>query len=170
MTISLRLYGELKRKVRKPPVSDTNPGSPRKITLTEEENITHIGDILEKFNLKMEEVSHIFVNGKYCGPGKELKEGDRVGIFPANMALIFAEIEKNHPIPIKIHLPKFIETQINKSKGVMRVPKGSNVGYVLKRFNLLKDFDKFEVSVNELASVDEDYILQENDIIRISSS
>jgi molybdopterin converting factor small subunit len=170
VTISLRLYGELKRKVRKPSRSDTNPGSPKKITLTKEDNISTINNILKKFDLKPKEISHMFVNGKYCGPGKELRDGDRVALFPTNMGLIFAEIEKNHPIPIKIHLPKPLEAQINKSKEVMRVPKGSNVGYVLKRFNLLKDLDRLEISVNELASVDEDYILQENDIVRISSS
>lgn len=170
MTISLRLYGELKRKVRDSIKSEGNPGSSYKITLTGEDNISHIDDILKRFNLKSEEVSHMFVNGKYCGPGKELRDGDRVGLFPANMGLIFAEIEKNHPISIQVRLPKNIEAQTSKSKGVIRVPKGSNLGYVLKRFNLLKDLDKLEVSINELASVGKDYTLQENDIVRIKSS
>jgi len=58
----------------------------------EESNVHIVNDIVDKFAIREDELSHIFVNGKYCGIGKEVREGDRVGLFPKNMALMFAEI------------------------------------------------------------------------------
>ena len=51
-----------------------------------------VNDILEKFAITEEELSHIFVNSRYCGIDKEVNNGDRVGLFPKNMALLFVEI------------------------------------------------------------------------------
>ena len=63
------------------------------ITLNiEESNVHFVYDIVEKFAIDEDELSHIFVNGKYCGIEKEVRDGDRVGLFPKNMALMFAEI------------------------------------------------------------------------------
>ena len=58
----------------------------------EESNVHIVNDIVDKFAIREDELSHIFVNGKYCGIGKEVRDGDRVGLFPKNMALMFAEI------------------------------------------------------------------------------
>ena len=70
---------------------DLEKGLP--VTLKIEESNVHIvNDIVDKFAIREDELSHIFVNGKYCGIGKEVREGDRVGLFPKNMALMFAEI------------------------------------------------------------------------------
>ena len=49
-------------------------------------------EILKKFAITEEELSHIFVNSRYCGIDKEVNNGDRVGLFPKNMALLFVEI------------------------------------------------------------------------------
>jgi len=70
---------------------DLEKGLP--VTLKIEESNVHIvNDIVDKFAIREDELSHIFVNGKYCGIGKEVRECDRVGLFPKNMALMFAEI------------------------------------------------------------------------------
>ncbi len=58
----------------------------------EDKNVHFVYDIVEKFAIREEDISHIFVNGKYSGIEKEIRDGDRVGLFPKNMALIFVEI------------------------------------------------------------------------------
>ena len=88
MPILIKLYGKLRENVR---VVDLERGLP--VTLNIElSNVHFVYDIVEKFAISEDELSHIFVNGKYCGIGKKIRDGDRVGLFPKNMALIFAEI------------------------------------------------------------------------------
>ncbi|MFW9987344.1 MAG: MoaD/ThiS family protein [Candidatus Odinarchaeota archaeon] len=50
-------------------------------------------DILNKLGISKKEISHIFVNNLYSSPKKEIKDGDRIGIFPKRMGLIFVEIK-----------------------------------------------------------------------------
>jgi len=88
MTILVKLYGKLRENVKD---VDLEKGLP--VTLKIEESNVHIvNDIVEKFAIREDELSHIFINGKYCRIGKEVRDGDRVGLFPKNMALMFAEI------------------------------------------------------------------------------
>ena len=88
MPILIKLYGNLRENVKN---VDLERGLP--VTFNIEENNVHfVYDIIEKFAISEDELSHIFVNGKYCVIGKEVKDGDRVGLFPKNMALMFAEI------------------------------------------------------------------------------
>lgn len=89
MTIKVKLYGDLRKKVSR---LNNETGLP--ITLDIETNgITTVFDIIEKFSIPQEEISHIFINNKYSGPQKEIKNGDRIGIFPKRMGLIFVEIK-----------------------------------------------------------------------------
>lgn len=88
MPILIKLYGKLRENVNN---VDLEKGLP--VTFNIEDGSVHfVYDIIEKFVISEGELSHIFVNGKYCGIGKEVKDGDRVGLFPKNMALMFAEI------------------------------------------------------------------------------
>ena len=88
MAILVKLYGNLRESVKD---LDLERGLP--ITFNIEDGSVHfVYDIVEKFAISEDELSHIFVNSKYCGIGKEVKDGDRVGLFPKNMALMFAEI------------------------------------------------------------------------------
>jgi molybdopterin converting factor small subunit len=88
MSILVKLYGKLRENVKD---VDLEKGLPVTLNI-EESNVHFVYDIVEKFAISEDELSHIFVNGKYCGIGKEVRDGDRVGLFPKNMALIFAEI------------------------------------------------------------------------------
>ena len=88
MPILIKLYGKLRENLKD---VDLEKGFP--VTLNIEESDIHfIYDIVKKFAIREDELSHIFVNGIYCGIEKEIKDGDRVGLFPKNMALMFAEI------------------------------------------------------------------------------
>ena len=88
MPILVKLYGKLKENVRDCDIKDRRPTS-----LKIEPNDVHsVYDILEIFKISEEELSHIFVNGEYCGIDKVVINGDRVGLFPRNMALLSVEI------------------------------------------------------------------------------
>lgn len=88
MGILVKLYGKLRENVK-----DVNLKKGFPFTfIIEDDNVRFVYDILEKLGIKENELSHIFVNSKYYGIGKEIKNGDRVGLFPSNMALIFVEI------------------------------------------------------------------------------
>ncbi len=88
MPIKVKLYGDLREKA---PQHNSNAGAPSTLNL-EDNEIETVFDILKKFNIKETEISHIFVNHKYSKLQKEVKNGDRVGLFPKNMGLIFVEI------------------------------------------------------------------------------
>ena len=88
MGIILKLYGDLRDKG--PPL-DNNLGIPCTLNL-KLKNMGRVFDILKKFKIELNEISHIFVNGKYCSPSMEVKDGDRIGLFPKRMGLIFLEM------------------------------------------------------------------------------
>jgi hypothetical protein len=162
----LILYGDLKRKIRS---IKTKPGRPAKLKLIKDENLTSVRDILKKFDLKDTDISHIFVNGKYCGPGKNLTKGDRIGIFPRNMGLIFAEIEKNHPISVTVQFKKGLKNFRKPSEFMIRIPKGGNINYLLERLNLLK-IEDIEILVNEKKILDNETILKDQDRVQFIDS
>ena len=91
MPIVIKLYGKLRDNVKNVEIEKGLP-----VTIRIDDSSIHaVYDILEKFAINEDELSHVFVNGKYCGIGKKVKNGDRVGLFPKNMALIFVEIQLN---------------------------------------------------------------------------
>jgi molybdopterin converting factor small subunit len=85
MPILVKIFGELREKIK----DQSNAGdSPLNIYI-ESEKINRISDILNFFSIKKEDTSHIFVNGVYSGFEKKVKDGDRVGIFPRKMCLLY---------------------------------------------------------------------------------
>jgi len=88
MSITVKLYGDLKKKIS---LDKEHNGIPKTIEL-EIDNSQIILDILKKFKIKEEEISHIFVNGHLCDLGKKITDKDRIGIFPKKMGIIFVEI------------------------------------------------------------------------------
>ncbi|MFX1502051.1 MAG: MoaD/ThiS family protein [Promethearchaeota archaeon] len=89
MTIKLKLYGDLREKIIQ---SIYSIGIPSSIDI-KIEGISTVLDLLNKFGIIKEEISHIFVNNIYSTPKKEIKDGDRIGVFPKRMGLIFVEIK-----------------------------------------------------------------------------
>ena len=88
MTITVKFYGDLREKF--PQINNTG-GVPVILNIKSEE-ITSVFAILSKFNIKLDEISHIFINNKYSGIKYQIKDGDRIGIFPKSMGIIFVEI------------------------------------------------------------------------------
>lgn len=156
MSIKIVFYGDLKPKDQQELLS---------LSIKNDE-INTIYDILDKFNIKEDEVGHIFVNHQYCGPGIEVKDGDRVALFPRRMAIMFEEIPHSNSIEIIVKFSDELRKTEPKSY-LVDIPRGSVISNVLKKFNLNKD--KLKVMVNDVPS-DDRYILKENDIITIFSS
>jgi len=85
MTILVKVFGDLRKKVEGSNVTNSLP-----LNLYIESNgINTIADILNKYKIEKEETSHLFVNGTYSGFNKKIKDGDRVGLFPKNMSLLY---------------------------------------------------------------------------------
>jgi molybdopterin converting factor small subunit len=85
MPILVKIFGELRFKVKNQTITGNNPLN----IYLNSEDVERISDILNFFLIKEEETSHIFVNGVYSGFKKKIKDGDRVGIFPRKMGLLY---------------------------------------------------------------------------------
>ncbi|MFX1420148.1 MAG: MoaD/ThiS family protein [Promethearchaeota archaeon] len=84
MPIYLKLFGDLRKK--------TDPNIKGSLSLKleiDDSKISKVEDILKMFNIDNSEVYHIFVNNVYAGLKKNVKAGDRVSLFPRNMALLY---------------------------------------------------------------------------------
>jgi len=86
MSITVKLFGDLRRK-NKCSIEVTG-GLPSIITINNE-GLTTISDLLKHLNIKQNETSHIFINGVYSGFSKKINAGDRIGLFPRNMGLLY---------------------------------------------------------------------------------
>jgi len=85
MTILMKIFGDLRKKIKG---YELDGALPLNINI-ESQGINTISDILEKFEIEKDETYHLFVNGIYSGFNKTVKDGDRVAIFPINMALLY---------------------------------------------------------------------------------
>ena len=45
--------------------------------------------VLERIGIPLEETSNIFLNGELSAPSRSVAEGDRLGVFPDDMALLY---------------------------------------------------------------------------------
>lgn len=161
MTIKVKLYGDLREKV---PNQDPHNGAPSILNM-ENNDINIVSDILSKLSIEENEISHIFVNFKYCGSGKTVKDGDQVGIFPKKMALMFVEISNNNTISITVKL--FADLQeFGPAKSLLYVPEGSTINTVLEKYRIPKE-KKIIILVNRLPRYDKNFILNNDDTIAI---
>jgi molybdopterin converting factor small subunit len=85
MTILVKFFGDLRKKIQDFNAKDSLPLSLH----IDSAGINSIADILKKYNIKQEDTGHLFVNSIYSGFNKKVKDGDRVGLFPSNMKLLY---------------------------------------------------------------------------------
>ncbi len=161
MSIKVKLYGELRNKVSN---QDHHNGAPSILNI-DDNDINTVSDILSKLSIEENETSHIFVNTKYCGIGKIVKDGDQVGIFPKKMALMFVEISNNNTISITVKL--FADLQeYGPAKALLDVPEGSTINTILKKYRIPKE-KKIIMLVNRLPRYDKNYVLNNDDTLSI---
>ena len=81
--IEVHLYGKLRRFT-----DNQDPSRDSIIYVPVEEGDT-IEDIIQRIGIPIGEIgSTIFLNGEYSPLERKVKDGDRLGIFPDNMAMV----------------------------------------------------------------------------------
>jgi molybdopterin converting factor small subunit len=136
------------------------------ITSFKDNEINIVLDILKKLYIDGSEIGHIFVNGKYCGSGKRLNEGDRIGLFPKNMALNFIEIAKNNPIYITVKLFADLR-EYGAPKSIIDLPEGSTLKNLLKKYKISRDKQKLIILLNRKPCYDDNFVLEDKDTVAI---
>ncbi|SNB51661.1 MoaD/ThiS family protein [Thermoflexus hugenholtzii] len=84
--IEVHLYGELRRYAGK-----TDPREEAVLRIPYREGLT-VADLLREIGIDPErEVSNIFINGRYDYHARSrlLRDGDRLGVFPRNMGMLY---------------------------------------------------------------------------------
>jgi len=82
--MEVHLYGKLRR------FSQQHDPKRESIVFVKVEKGNTIRDIIESLNIPLNEVgTNIFLNGEYSGLARRVKEGDRLGLFPDDMQLLY---------------------------------------------------------------------------------
>ena len=81
--IELHLYGKLRRFT---PSLEIQGDS---VVMVSCQPGDSIGDILTRLGIPHSETSNIFLNGDLCALTKQVEDGQRVGVFPDDMALLY---------------------------------------------------------------------------------
>jgi len=162
ISISVKLYGELREKTL---YKKVDAGIPNTLIIEIHEFRT-VSDILKQLSIDENEISHIFVNGIYSGAGKIVKDGDRIGIFPKRMGLMFLEITRIKSIYTKIILHEELR-EFGPTEAIVDLPEGSTINSVLNKYKLSKKRGIIEVVVNGKPIHEEDYIIKDWDNIAI---
>ena len=82
--VSVYLYGKLRRFAEK-----QNPMGESVIYISVQDGDS-IGDIVRKIGIRHEKLgSNIFLNGEYSSLTRKVKSGDRLGLFPNDMQLLY---------------------------------------------------------------------------------
>ena len=160
--ISVKFYGELRDRL---PYKKMKAGIPNTLKIEINEFKTVL-DLLKEFGIAENEISHIFVNGVYSGAGKIIKDGDRIGIFPKRMGLMFMEITKINSIYTKITFHEELK-EFGLKEAIVDLPEGSTLNSILNKYGLSNKRHQIEIIVNGKPIHESDYILKDWDNIAI---
>lgn len=84
IAVEVHLYGKLRRFTSNP-----DPFVESVVFVEQAEN-DRIEDVIRRIGIPLAEVgSNIFLNGEYSGLRRRVKDGDRLGIFPDDMQLLY---------------------------------------------------------------------------------
>lgn len=82
--IEVHLYGKLRRFS-----ANTDPSGDSIVRVPVQKGDT-IADIAQRIGISLEEIGpNIFLNGQYSALERKVADGDRLGLFPDNMALLY---------------------------------------------------------------------------------
>ncbi|MFX0057963.1 MAG: MoaD/ThiS family protein [Candidatus Hodarchaeota archaeon] len=162
MPIKVVLFGDLNDKGFQKPDQESKPA-----TFNMQVNgIKNVYDILEKLNIKESEISHIYVNYQYSGPGKEVKDGARVALFPRRMAIMFAEIPHLNSIEVMVKLFADLR-KYGPEKSITYVPEGSTTRKIIEKYNIPKKEGNLIILINGIPCHSKNCILKAGDVIAI---
>lgn len=81
--IEAHLYGKLRHLAVNSAVTDDS------VLEVDPARIVCLADLLSEIGIQPRETSNIFVNGRLSSLRRRVKDGDRVGVFPDDMALLY---------------------------------------------------------------------------------
>lgn len=162
MSISVKLYGDLRQKIQN---RKNTSGIPKNLNI-EIRGLQTVLDLLKQLNIDESEISHIFVNGIYSGAGKVVNAGDRIGIFPRRMGIMFLEITKIKTIYVKVTLHEGIR-EFGPVEVIVDLPEGCTIKSALNKYNLSNQREDIEIIVNGKPIHNLDYILKDWDNIAV---
>ncbi len=82
--LEIHLYGKLRRCA-----PDSDARSESVVTVAWEEGDT-VSGVVNRLGIPLDEMgSNIFLNGRYASLGSPIADGDRVGLFPDDMQLLY---------------------------------------------------------------------------------
>ena len=82
--LELHLYGKLRKHA-----ADTDPTAESILTVDFLDGDT-VGSIIERIGIPQRDLgSNLFVNGRYADLSSTLQDGDRIGLFPDDMQLLY---------------------------------------------------------------------------------
>ncbi len=82
--IEIHLYGKLRR------FSDSSDPRRESIIYVPLEEGDTIRDVIERIGIPLDELGlNIFLNGEYSNLSRPVRDGDRLGIFPDDMQLLY---------------------------------------------------------------------------------
>jgi len=82
--IEVHLYGRLRR------VANQRSASAESVVSVEHRERDTVGSIVERIGLALDELgSNLFVNGRYATVDTPVSDGDRLGLFPVDMQLLY---------------------------------------------------------------------------------
>lgn len=84
--VEVHLYGKLRRFAENPsPKGDS-------VVLVPIEEAEEIGDIVEHLGIPIDEIGrNIFLNGTLSSLNRPVHDGDRLGLFPTDMTLLYRQ-------------------------------------------------------------------------------
>jgi molybdopterin converting factor small subunit len=162
LELKVKLYGTLREKLNTQVMVGEDS---EKLKINGRENLRVI-DLLNVLGISESEISHIFVNSRYSGSGKDIKEGDRIGIFPKNMAIMFAEIPRISAIYVTVKLFANLR-EYGPLKSVVDVPEGSTIKSLFKKFNIPKKEGKLISLINGQPCHENNCVLNDGDLVAI---
>jgi len=162
MAISVKLYGDLGKKF---PHKRYSIGIPHTLEI-ETDMLKTVLDIIKDLDINSDEISHIFINGIYSGPGKLVKKGDRVGIFPKRMGLMFKEITQIKSIYVKIILHDRLR-KFGPTEAVIDLPEGSTIKSILNKYRISQLNDRLEIIINGKPIHNINYVIKDWDNMAI---
>lgn len=83
--IDVHLYGKLRALA---PNSAMDADSVLHVPVSDGDTIA---DVLARIGIAPEEVAHLFLNHEYSGLRRRVRDGDRLGVFARDMALLYRQ-------------------------------------------------------------------------------
>ncbi len=82
-TVEVHLYGKLRR------VADRQETAGDSVARVPIQDGATIADVLARLGVPLADTSNLFLNGQLSLPTRAVQPGDRLGVFPNDMALLY---------------------------------------------------------------------------------